>query len=71
MTITCRPIDTDRDQAALDNLMTYCMQNGLNMLSTRTNQDRISVTVDDNGSGAYRVLESYVAMIHAVEQEKK
>lgn len=64
MTIRCRPITTDEDQFQLDNLMTYCMQNGLSMMTMRTATDAINITIENNGSEAYNKLEKHVEATH-------
>jgi hypothetical protein len=63
MTIKCRPITTDQDQFQLDNLMNYCMQNGLSMMTMRTASDAINISVEDNGSEAYHRIEAHVKSI--------
>lgn len=64
MIISCAPITTDQDQWALDNLMGYCMQNGLSMMTMRIGAEKISITIDDNGSEAYNRLEKHVEAVH-------
>lgn len=70
MTINCAPITTEADQTAFDNLIQHCMQHGLTMMSTRNSQDRISLTVQDNGSDGYKTLESFVQMRHSIFTEQ-
>lgn len=70
MTISCAPITTDQDQWALDNLMGYCMQNGLSMMTMRVGADKINITVEDNGSEAYTRLEKYVEAVYDARDEK-
>jgi hypothetical protein len=64
MTISCAPITTDQDQFQLDNLMNYCMQNGLSMMTMRVGHDKINITVEDNGNEAYNRLEKHVEAVY-------